>query len=80
MSFAYLPVNLGFSFGPTLGSQLVRLNLFYVFPAAYVYMGLGLFVPDIGRRQEALSEGQRRLDPGGNTLIAEPENKARKPP
>ena len=32
MSFAYLPVNLGFSFGPMLGSQLVKRDHFHIFP------------------------------------------------
>lgn len=51
MSFAYLPVNIGFSFGPMLGSQLVKLDLFYIFPAAFVLTGLGLFVLNLARRQ-----------------------------
>ena len=56
MSFAYLPVNLGFSMGPALGSLLVGLNLFYIFPAAFVFTGLGLFVLNIARNQPAPSE------------------------
>ena len=51
MSFAYLPVNLGFSFGPLLGSKLVGLNLFYIYPAAFLLTGLGLFVLNIAHRQ-----------------------------
>jgi MFS family permease len=51
MSFAYLPVNLGFSFGPLLGSKLVGLNLFYIYPAAFIFTGVGLFVLDLARRQ-----------------------------
>jgi DHA1 family multidrug resistance protein-like MFS transporter len=51
MSFAYLPVNVGFSFGPMLGSQLVKTNLFYIFPAAFVLTGLGLFVLSVAHRQ-----------------------------
>lgn len=51
MSFAYLPVNIGFSFGPLLGSQLVKLDLFYIFPAAFVLTGLGLLVVNLARRQ-----------------------------
>ncbi len=53
MSCAYLPVNLGFSFGPLLGSKLVNLNLFYIFPAAFVFTGLGLLVLNIARKQPA---------------------------
>jgi MFS transporter, DHA1 family, multidrug resistance protein len=51
MSFAYLPVNLGFSMGPMLGSLLVGFNLFYIFPAAFAFTGLGLLVLNIARRQ-----------------------------
>ncbi len=56
MSFAYLPVNIGFSFGPMLGSQLVKLDLFYIFPAAFVLTGLGLFALDLARRQPVPAE------------------------
>ncbi len=56
MSFAYLPVNVGFSFGPMLGSQLVKLDLFYIFPAAFLFTGLGLLVLNIARRQPAPSD------------------------
>lgn len=51
MSFAYLPVNVGFSFGPLLASQLVKLDLFYIFPTAFLFTGLGLLVLNIARRQ-----------------------------
>jgi MFS family permease len=53
MSFAYLPVNVGFSFGPMLGSQLVRINLFYIFPAAFVLTGLGLLVLAVAHSEAA---------------------------
>ncbi len=55
MSFAYLPVNVGYSLGPMLGSLLVGLNLFYIFPAACVFTGLGLFVLNVARVQPAPS-------------------------
>lgn len=51
MSFAYLPVNVGFSFGPMLGSQLVKLDLFYIFPTACVFTAMGLAVLSVARRQ-----------------------------
>jgi MFS transporter, DHA1 family, multidrug resistance protein len=51
MSFAYLPVNLGYSFGPMLGSQLVTRDLFYIFPAAFLFTGFGLIVLNVARRQ-----------------------------
>ena len=53
MSFAYLPVNVGYSFGPLLASQLVKLNLFYIFPTAFLITGLSLLVLNIARRQPA---------------------------
>ena len=56
MSFAYLPVNVGFSFGPMLGSQLVKIDLFYIFPAACLLTGLGLIVLNLARRQPAPTE------------------------
>ena len=55
MSFAYLPVNVRFSFGPLLASQLVNLDLFYIFPTAFLFTGLGLFVLNIARNQPAPS-------------------------
>ncbi len=56
MSFAYLPVNIGYSFGPMVGSQLVKLNLFYIFPAAFVLTGMGLLVLNLARRQPVPAE------------------------
>ena len=53
MSFAYLPVNVGYSFGPLLASQLVKLDLFYIFPTAFLFTGLGLLFLTIARRQPA---------------------------
>ncbi len=57
MSFAYLPVNVGYFFGPMLGSQLVKAGLFYIFPAACVLTALGLAVMNAARHQPAPSEG-----------------------
>jgi MFS transporter, DHA1 family, multidrug resistance protein len=51
MSFAYLPVNVGYSLGPMIGSQLVKLDLFYIFPAACLLTGLGLVGLIMARRQ-----------------------------
>ncbi len=56
MSFAYLPVNVGFSFGPMLGSQLVKLDLFYIFPAAFVLTGLGFLALNLARKQPMPAE------------------------
>ncbi len=51
MSFAYLPVNVGYSMGPIVGSLLVRFSLFYIFPAAFVFTGMGLFMLNQARKQ-----------------------------
>lgn len=51
MSFAYLPVNVGSAFGPIIGSQLVKLDLFYIFPVAFLLTSLGLLVLDAARRR-----------------------------
>lgn len=56
MAFAYLPVNIGFSLGPMLGSQLVKLDLFYVFPTACALTGLGLAMLAAARRQPVLAD------------------------
>lgn len=55
MSLTYLPVNLGFTFGPTLGSQLVKRDLYYIFPVACVFTGLGFKALNIARRQPLAS-------------------------
>jgi MFS transporter, DHA1 family, multidrug resistance protein len=56
MSFAYLPVNVGYFFGPMLGSQLVRVGLFSIFPAACVLTAIGLVVLNVARGQPVPSE------------------------
>ncbi len=56
MSFAYLPVNIGSSFGPLIGSQLVKGNLFYIFPAAFLLTGLGVLVLALAHRQPMPTE------------------------
>jgi len=55
MSFAYLPVNLGFFFGPFLGSYLVKQDLFLVFPMAFLFTVLSLFVMSYARRQPVMA-------------------------
>ena len=44
MSFAYLPMNLGFLVGPALGSLIARRNVFLVYPLVSLLMLLGLGV------------------------------------
>lgn len=42
MSFAYLPVNVGFLIGPAIGSVVTRGSVFTVFPVAAVMTAIGL--------------------------------------
>ena len=56
MSFAYLPANLGYFVGPILGSQLVKADLFSIFPVACAFTALGLLVVRLARGQPAPSE------------------------
>ncbi len=51
MSFAYLPVNVGFAIGPAVGSLVTRVDLFAVFPAAALLTGLGVLALVIAERQ-----------------------------
>ncbi len=44
MSFAYLPVNVGFIMGPAIGSVVTRASLSAVFPTAAVLTALGIGV------------------------------------
>ena len=46
MSFAYLPVNIGGILGPLVGSLLIPISLFAIFPAAAMFtvLGVGMFV------------------------------------
>ncbi|MGE5072794.1 MAG: MFS transporter [Anaerolineae bacterium] len=56
MSFAYLPANLGYFLGPSLATQLVKLDLFYIFPAAGLFTVLGVMVLSVAHRQPAPAE------------------------
>lgn len=51
MSFAYLPVNVGFAVGPALGSVITSVSLSAVFPAAAVLTLVGLVALVISERQ-----------------------------
>jgi DHA1 family multidrug resistance protein-like MFS transporter len=42
MSFAYLPVNIGFMLGPAIGSVVTQQSLFAIFPAAAVLTAIGI--------------------------------------
>ena len=54
MSFAFLPVNVGFAVGPLLASPLARANVFLVFPFAGAVTALGLLALLWSRRQPVL--------------------------
>lgn len=41
MSFAYMPVNIGFMIGPAIGTRIVQSNIFNIFPAAAIFTALG---------------------------------------
>jgi MFS family permease len=51
MSFAYMPVNIGFMIGPAIGTRITQTNIFNVFPAAAVFTILGIMALTIAYRQ-----------------------------
>jgi DHA1 family multidrug resistance protein-like MFS transporter len=51
MSFAYLPVNVGATIGPALGSAITHESVFTVFPAAALLSALGLVLLYIAKKQ-----------------------------
>ncbi len=53
MSFAYLPVNVGFMMGPAIGSVVTRGSIFAIFPTAAVLTALGIAVLWLAARQPA---------------------------
>jgi DHA1 family multidrug resistance protein-like MFS transporter len=50
MTFAYLPVNVGYMVGPAIGSVITRTSVFAVFPVAAVFTALGLLVLIVAKR------------------------------
>ncbi|MBW8012084.1 MAG: MFS transporter [Chloroflexi bacterium] len=52
MSFAYLPVNVGFMIGPAIGSLITSKSIFGVFPAAAVFTTLGIITLWVAYRQK----------------------------
>jgi MFS family permease len=60
MSFAYLPVNVGYMIGPAIGSVVAHGNLFMIFPIAAVFSALGLLVLRVakGRPAESTAKAQ----------------------
>ncbi len=51
MSFAYLPVNVGFMVGPAIGSIITRSNIFAVFPLAALLTVLGIIALTLAQRR-----------------------------
>lgn len=44
MSFAYMPVNVGFMVGAAVGAQITQSSLFNIFPAAFIFTLLGMLL------------------------------------
>jgi MFS family permease len=51
MSFAFLPMNVGFTLGPAIGSVITRGSIFAVFPTAAVLTALGIGVLWLAHRE-----------------------------
>jgi DHA1 family multidrug resistance protein-like MFS transporter len=54
MSFAYMPVNIGFMIGAAVGTRITQTSLFNIFPAAAIFTALGLLALIIAQRQEVV--------------------------
>lgn len=52
MTFAYLPVNVGFIVGPAVGSVATRSSVFTIFPVAAVFTALGIAALAFAYRQQ----------------------------
>jgi len=52
MSFAYMPVNIGFMIGPAIGTRITQTSLFNIFPGAALFTALGLVALTIAYRQK----------------------------
>ncbi|MEO5952083.1 MAG: MFS transporter, partial [Chloroflexia bacterium] len=50
MTFAYLPVNLGYAVGPAIGSAVASVNIFLVFPVAAIITALSVAALTIASR------------------------------
>lgn len=56
MSFAYLPVNVGYIIGPTIGSIITQTSTFAVFPVAAIFTAIGLGGLVLAYRQKMPTE------------------------
>lgn len=63
MTFAYLPVNVGFIVGPAVGSVLTRSSVFSVFPVAAVFTAFGVGALAFAARQEIPTVAALPLEP-----------------
>ena len=52
MSFAYMPVNIGFMIGSAIGTRITQTSLFNIFPGATIFTALGLVALAIAYRQK----------------------------
>jgi MFS family permease len=56
MSFAYLPVNIGYILGPAIGSIITKTSIFSIFPAAAVITALGITTMVLAYKQDKNTE------------------------
>jgi DHA1 family multidrug resistance protein-like MFS transporter len=56
MSFAYMPVNIGFMVGPAVATRITQTNIFHIFPASALFTALGLAALFIAYRQPVVEE------------------------
>ncbi len=56
MSFAYMPVNIGFMIGAAVGTRITQTSLFNIFPAAALFTALGLIALVIAYRQDVSAD------------------------
>jgi len=54
MSFAYMPVNIGFMIGPAIGTRITQSSLFNIFPGAALFTALGLAALAVAYRQKVV--------------------------
>jgi len=54
MSFAYMPVNIGFMIGAAVGTRITQTSLFNIFPAAALFTAIGLIALAIAYRQQVV--------------------------
>lgn len=58
MSYAFLPMNVGFMIGPAIGSIVTRASIFAIFPLAAVLTALGIAALWIARKQPVADEAK----------------------